>query len=111
MNLCDSLISHASKNSGYPALICDGQEMSFQELDETSTILARWLLAQELRPGDRVALHWSNSVEVAQLFFAVFKAGLIAVTVNTRLKPLEIGYILNHSQAQLCFSEPRLADQ
>jgi long-chain acyl-CoA synthetase len=39
----------------------------------------------------------------------LFKAGLTAVTINTRLKPAEIGYILNHSEAKLCFSEPELA--
>jgi long-chain acyl-CoA synthetase len=83
--------------------------LSYRELDESSTALAQWLLSQGLKPGDRVALHWSNSIEVVQLFFAVFKAGLVAVTVNTRLKPAEIGYILNHSQARICFSEPTLA--
>ena len=83
--------------------------MSYRELDETSTALARWFLAQGLKPGDRVALHWPNSIEVVQLFFGVFKAGLIAVTVNTRLKPAEIGYILDHAEAKICFSEPALA--
>jgi long-chain acyl-CoA synthetase len=83
--------------------------LSYLELDESSTALAQWFLAQGLQPGDRVALHWSNSIEVVQLFFAVFKAGLVAVTVNTRLKPAEICYILEHSQARICFSEPTLA--
>jgi long-chain acyl-CoA synthetase len=31
------------------------------------------------------------------------------VTINTRLKPAEIRYILDHSAARLCFSEPALA--
>lgn len=38
---------------------------------------AHWFLDQGLRPGDRVALHWSNSIEVVQLFFAPFKARLV----------------------------------
>ena len=44
-----------------------------------------------------------------QLFFALFKAGLIAVAINVRLKSPEIRYVLNHSQARMCFSEPALA--
>jgi long-chain acyl-CoA synthetase len=85
--------------------------MSYSALDETSTRLAEWFLAEGLRPGERVAVHWSNSFEVVQLYFALFKAGLIAVAVNVRLKPAEIGYILDHSMARMCFSEPSLAPQ
>jgi long-chain acyl-CoA synthetase len=109
MVLCGSLRAHAAKNPQAPALLCGDAAMSFAELDASSDALARWLLEQGLRPGDRVALHWSNSIEVVQLFFALFKAGLIAVTVNIRLKPAEIRYILDHSESRMCFSEPALA--
>jgi long-chain acyl-CoA synthetase len=43
------------------------------------------------------------------LYFACFKAGLIAVPVNNHLKPPEIAYVLGHSKAKLCFSQPGLA--
>jgi len=43
------------------------------------------------------------------LYFACFKSGLIAVPINNRLKAPEIAYILGHSQAKLCFSQPELA--
>jgi acyl-CoA synthetase (AMP-forming)/AMP-acid ligase II len=46
---------------------------------------------------------------VVNLYFACFKSGLIAVPVNNRLKPSEIAYILGHSKAKLCFSQPELA--
>jgi long-chain acyl-CoA synthetase len=109
VNLCDTLRAHAAEQPQSAALLCGTRALSYRELDESSTALAQWLLSQGLKPGDRVALHWSNSIEVVQLFFAAFKAGLVAVTVNTRLKPAEIGYILKHSQARICFSEPTLA--
>lgn len=63
-----------------------------------------------LKPQDRVIIQWSNSIEAVQLYFAVFKAGLIAVPVNTRLKAPEVAYIQQHSEARLCFSEPSLAE-
>ena len=31
---------------------------------------------------------------------------MIAVPINTRLKASEIGYILEHSRARMCFSQP-----
>lgn len=63
--------------------------------------------------GCKPAIAWpslgANSVEVVNLYFACFKAGLIAVPVNNRLKASEIAYILEHSKAELCFSQPELA--
>ena len=83
--------------------------VSYEELDRTTDALAHWLLRQGLETGDRVAIHWCNSIEVVNLYFACFKAGLIAVPVNNRLKVPEIAYILRHSKAKLCFSQPELA--
>jgi long-chain acyl-CoA synthetase len=43
------------------------------------------------------------------VIFACFKAGLVAVPVNIRLKAPEVVYILQHSEASMCFSQPELA--
>jgi len=103
------LHSRALESPDATALFCGDRRMSYHELDEFSTRLATWFLEQGLRPGDRVAIHWCNSTEVVQLFFAVFKAGLTAVPINLRLKPPEVAWILEHSQPVMCFSEPTLA--
>lgn len=42
------------------------------------------------------------------LLFGCFKAGLIAVPVNVRLKAPEIAYILAHSKPAICFAHPDL---
>jgi long-chain acyl-CoA synthetase len=90
-------------------LYCGDQTMSWEEFDQSTSRLAAWLLEQGLDSGDRVAIHWSNRIQTAQLFLGAFKAGMIAVPINTRLKPPEISYILDHSGARICFSEPALA--
>jgi long-chain acyl-CoA synthetase len=107
--LGEILRRRALEKADAAALLCDGREMSYRELDESTTALACWLLDQGLEPGERVAIHWSNSIEAAQIFFAIFKAGLIAVPINLRLKAPEAAWILEHSQAKMCFSEPALA--
>ena len=109
MNLGGMLHDAASRNPQKPAIICGDQIVSYELLDRSTDALAIWLLQQGLEPGARVAIHWCNSLEVVSLYFACFKAGLIAVPVNTRLKASEIGYILQHSKAKLCFSQPELA--
>jgi len=105
------LHARAAENPQKVALFCGLEAMSYRALDEYSARLAQWFLGQSLRPGDRVAIHWSNSFEVVQIYFALFKAGMIAVAVNVRLKSAEIGYILEHSGARMCFSEPALASR
>jgi long-chain acyl-CoA synthetase len=99
----------AAKSPEKMAVVCGERTMTYRELNEQTDALARSLLAAGLEEGDRVAIHWANSKETVQLYFACFKAGLIAVPVNNRLKAAEIEYVLGHSKAKLCFSEPALA--
>jgi len=105
-NLLDASAHHAPET---PALICGDTAVTHRQLNHSSTALALRTIQQGLRPGDRVAIHWANSVEIATLYFACFKAGLIAVPVNIRLKPVEVEYVLRHSEASICFSQPRLS--
>ena len=56
------------------------------EIDDRSTRAAARLLAAGLSPGDRIAIHLSNGIDIVAAYYACFKAGLIAVPINTRLK-------------------------
>src|SRR6185369_403575 len=111
MNLGMLLHSTAIRNPPKAALIDASrhQVVSYEQLDRSTTLLAQRFLADGCRAGDRIAIHWTNSIEVVTLFFACFKAGLIAVPVNVRMKAAEIVYVLAHSKAVLCFSQPELA--
>ena len=109
MNLGEMLSQSARRTPQRPAVICGDEIVSYEALDRSTDALARWFLREGLQPGDRVAIHWCNSVEVVKLYFACFKAGLIAVPVNNRLKAPEVAYVLAHSRARLCFSQPELA--
>lgn len=91
------------------ALFAGERAMTFAELDTTTDALARWFVASGLKPGDRVAIQWPNAIEVVQVFFAAFKAGLTAVPINLRLKPNEIAWVLEHCGASLCFAPQALA--
>ena len=101
--------SHAQGQPSKAAVRTSDRSITYAELNASVTCLARHLLARGLQPGDRVALHRSNSIDTVQLLMAVFRAGLVAVPVNTRLKAPEIAYIFEHSSTRICFSEPALA--
>jgi long-chain acyl-CoA synthetase len=109
MILDDLLHRHAARQPAKTAVRTAERSIAYGELDRSVDCLAGLLLARGMHRGDRVAVHWSNSIETVQLLLAVFRAGLVAVPINARLKPLEIAYIFEHSEARLCFSEPALA--
>jgi len=100
---------HAERQPSKAAVLTAERSITYAELDASVTCLAGYFLDRGLRPGDRVAVHWSNSIETVQLLLAAFRVGLVAVPVNLRLKLAEIAYIFEHSGARICFSEPALA--
>src|SRR5215470_11710097 len=104
-----TLHSHAKRQPNKAAVHTADRSISYAELDTSVASLARHLLERGLRPRDRVAIHWSNSIETVQLLLAAFRAGLVAVPINLRLKAPEIAYMFEHSSARVCFSEPALA--
>lgn len=109
MGLSQLLRQAADRFSANIALVAGERSVTYRELDQAANGLACWFLAQGLCPGDRVAIHWTNSIETVELLLACVHAGLVAVPINTRLKPPEVGYILDRTRPRLCFSQPELA--
>ena len=109
MNLGQLFHETAQRQPHKTAVICRERSLTYQELDDSARGLARRLLADGLVPGDRVGIHWGNSIECVQLLLACFHAGLIALPVNLRLKAPEVAYVMEHSGAAAWFSQPQLA--
>jgi long-chain acyl-CoA synthetase len=110
VNLGTLLHERAERDPDGTALFCGARSLTFADLDLSTDRLAAWFLAEGLEPGDRVAVQWPNAIEVVQIYFAAFKAGLIVVPINLRLKPAETAWVLQHSGAALCFAAPGFAD-
>ena len=100
----------ALRTPGKIALAIGGETIRYDELEERSRGLARRLLADGIRPGDRVGLHWVNSIDSVLLLLGCFQAGIIVLPVNTRFKPYEIAYVMQHAAPVAWFSHPALAD-
>jgi long-chain acyl-CoA synthetase len=64
-----------------------------------------------LAPGDRVMLAAKNSPDYLDLLYAIWHAGLVAVPANAKLHGAELGYILDHSGARVCFASEGLDAQ
>jgi long-chain acyl-CoA synthetase len=64
-----------------------------------------------LAPGDRVAIAAANAPEYLEMLYGVWHAGLAAVPANAKLHGRELGYILAHSGARVCFASDGLDAQ
>ena len=109
MLLTELLAQNAQRHPAKPAVIAGERTLTCAELNRAVNSMAHHLLDRGLQPGDRVAIHSLNSIEMVVLIMGAFRAGLIAVPINPRMKAPEIAYVLEHSGARLCFSEPSLA--
>jgi long-chain acyl-CoA synthetase len=104
MNIANVLTASAERDPRKAAIVLENESIRYEQLDRATTSLARWFLRQGLKPGDRIAIYWPNSIETVKLLFACFKAGMVAVPINVRMKAPEIAYILKHSKAAMYFA-------
>jgi fatty-acyl-CoA synthase len=71
--------------------------------------LARALAALGIEPGDRVATFAWNSQRHFECYFAIPCAGAVLHTVNLRLFPEQIAYVINHAEDRIVFVDDSLA--
>ena len=92
------------------AIIDGTRSLTYQQMIEQVTRLAQALRARGLQPGDRVAYLAPNCAEMLVAHFAVPLAGGVLVTLNTRLSPIEIAQIVEHSGAEFLFGDAPLLE-
>ncbi|MBN1872931.1 MAG: AMP-binding protein [Anaerolineae bacterium] len=106
----DFLENSAEQYPDKVALICDGQRLTYQEIDAQANRLAHALIAQGVQRGDRVVIYMPNTVEVVIAIFAILKAAGIFVVVNATTKQDKLEYILNNCRATAWVIAARHAD-
>jgi long-chain acyl-CoA synthetase len=88
----------------YPEKTCLkylGSRLSYSDLERLVVLTSGGLSSLGLNKNDRVAILMDNSPEYIISYFAILRAGCIAVPVNTFLTPEEISYIINDSSASV----------
>jgi long-chain acyl-CoA synthetase len=88
-----------ARNAGRTAVTCNGESLSFAELEQASARLAAFLQAAGLQPGDRVALLLPNHLLYPVALAAIARAGFVGVTMNPLYTVREVEYQLTDSGA------------
>ncbi len=88
-----------------------GRRLTYRQLDERVTRLARGLLEQYgVAKGDRVAVLAPNSTDQMEIMFAAQKLGFIYLPLNWRLAVPELDYICRDSTPALLVFHASLRD-
>ena len=96
------LVREAAQRAGDQEFLrFPGASLSFADVHEASDRLAQVLVAHGIQPGDRVAIMLDNVPDWPLSWFAILKAGAIAVPVNVRYRESDLGFVLADSGAVL----------
>lgn len=99
LTIGEMLTSTACQLPEKTALICDGRQITYQELNARVNQLTHGLLGSGMNKTTRVAIFLNNSIELVEILFALAKAGMVGIPLNLRLTVSELSYILEHSHA------------
>ena len=112
MNLADGLHRAGRNHPDRPAVALGADAVqTYVELAARAARLAAGLAAElNLNPGDRIAIASKNRPEYVETAYGIWWGGFAAVPANAKLHGAELGYILENSEARVCFVGPELRD-
>jgi fatty-acyl-CoA synthase len=111
--LIQQLIDHAARNHGDTEIVSRTVEggihrYTYRDAHKRSKQMAEALLALGIKPGDRIGTLAWNGYRHFELYYGISGMGGVCHTINPRLFPEQIGYIVNHAEDQLLFVDLNL---
>ncbi|HXZ17502.1 MAG TPA: amino acid adenylation domain-containing protein, partial [Roseiarcus sp.] len=108
----DEVIEDACRRFGDRlAVDVNGAGVSFRELDARANQMARFFLANGVKPGDRVAVLLDRGPEAYAALFALMKVRATFVPLDANHPPERIGYVLRDASVSLIVVHLRIADR
>ncbi|MFA0963802.1 long-chain fatty acid--CoA ligase [Roseivirga sp. BDSF3-8] len=103
LNLAILLEESAVRYADKEAIVFQGRPLTFAQLNGAANQVAAGLRQAGIRQGDKVALSCANLPYFPMAYYGILKAGATVVPLNILLKPDEIAYHLQDSEAKAYF--------
>jgi fatty-acyl-CoA synthase len=106
--LISSLIAHADRHHGDTEIVSRRVEgdifrYTYRDCHRRARQMAHALTALGVQPGARVATLAWNGYRHLELYYAISGMGAVMHTINPRLHPSQLEYIVNHAQDEYVF--------
>ena len=104
----DRIIEHAGRMFPHKHIRTkrpDGgmHDYTYADLHRRSRRLSAALVALGVEPGDRVGTFAWNHYQHLEMYFGIPGAGAVCHTLNVRLFPKQLAYIVNHAEDKVVF--------
>jgi acyl-CoA synthetase (AMP-forming)/AMP-acid ligase II len=109
VNLSSFIRFHATRSPERIAVVFQDQRITYAEFWRRIERTAGYLAAQEIGPGDVVAVMMKNSAAFLELAFAASHLGAVFLPVNFRLAADEVEYIAANAGAKLMLADEEFA--
>lgn len=97
-SLGDLLLASAERRGDAPAVLFPNRGISYAELAEQAWGVARSLAGLGVRPGDKVGILMTNSIEMIASFFGVAMLGAVSVSINVRYRSEELRFLVGDAE-------------
>jgi amino acid adenylation domain-containing protein len=106
-----SIERQAAKTPNRVAVICDGMEWTYRQLNEYSNQLARHLRRQGIREGSLVGVCLERSFQMLGAVLGILKAGAAYLPLDPSHPVSRLELVLSDAQASLLLTQEHLASR
>ena len=110
LTVLDQFVAQAARTPGAPALVYEGAEVSFAELDTRANRLARYLHSAGVEPESVVGLCLPRGIETVAAIVGVWKAGAAYLPVDAGYPAERIRYMLADARAAVLIATVEILD-
>lgn len=99
------------KTPNKQAVVCDGMQLKYKELNEKSNYIAKLLRDKGVKPGSIVALMIDKSLEMIIGILGILKAGGAYLPIDINYPCERVGFMLNDSGAEIILTTSKVVDK
>ena len=103
------LAHYANSAPDNPALTCNGQQMSYQELHASSNRLAQALIQIGVSAEDRIGIFMHKGLELGVAIYGILKAGCAFVPLDPFMPVERLAFIADDCDIQILISADAMA--
>ena len=93
-----------------PALLCEGEQISWRELNDRANVIANNLVSRGIKQGECVSLFMQNRIAFVVCLLGINKSGATAGLINTNLTKQPLTHCINLIDSQKCIFGSELTD-